>query len=74
MPLSGYSEVVRLRQWPGSVGQAREDSLIAIDSLSRDMAVSRVRLRIREHTFVDYLTLANVDGVFGIVAETWHEI
>ena len=74
MPVSDYREVIRLRQSPASVGQPRDDSMISIDFLSPDMAVSKVRLRIHDHTFLDHLTLANVDGRFRIVAKTWHEI
>jgi len=74
MPVSDYREVIRLRQSPASVGQPRDDSMISIDFLSPDMAVSKVRLRIHDHTFLDHLTLANVDGRFQIVAKTWHEI
>ena len=74
MPVSEYREIIRLRQSPASVGQPRDDSLISIDFLSADMAVSKVRLRIHEHTFLDHLTLANIDGAFRIVAKSWHEI
>ena len=74
MPVSDYREVIRLRRSPASVGQPRDDSMISIDFLSPDMAVSKVRLRIHDHTFLDHLTLANVDGRFQIVAKTWHEI
>jgi len=74
MPVSDYREVIRLRLSPASVGQPRDDSMISIDFLSPDMAVSKVRLRIHDHTFLDHLTLANVDGRFQIVAKTWHEI
>lgn len=44
--------------------------------MSRPTRLSRpkVRLRIHEHTFVDHLTLAKVDGAFRIVAKTWHEV
>ncbi len=74
MPVSDYREVIRLRQSPASVGQPRDDSMISLDFLSPDMAVTKVRLRIHEHTFLDHLTLANIDGAFRIVAKTWHEI
>ncbi|PPF89252.1 hypothetical protein C5C03_03955 [Clavibacter michiganensis] len=74
MPVGEYREVIRVRQSPASVGQPRDDTMISLDFLSPDMAVSKVRLRIHEHTFVDHLTLAKVDGAFRIVAKTWHEV
>lgn len=74
VPVKDYREVIRLRQSPASVGQPRDDEMISIDFLSPDIVVTKVRLRIHEHTFLDHLTLAKVDGAFRIVAKTWHEI
>jgi hypothetical protein len=48
--------------------------MISLDFLSADIVVTKVRLRFHENTFLDHLTLVEVEGTFRIGARTWHEI
>ena len=74
MPVGTYREIFSRSQSPSSVGQPRDDEMISIDFLSPNSAVAKVRLRVHDTTFMDHLSLVNVDGAFRIVAKTWHVV
>ncbi|HEX7639439.1 MAG TPA: nuclear transport factor 2 family protein [Burkholderiaceae bacterium] len=73
MPVAAYREVIAQRRPPAAAGQPREDALLALDLLSPQAAVAKVRLRIHEHVFVDHLQLMRQGERFVIVAKAWHE-
>jgi hypothetical protein len=71
-PYPAWREVVANRPSPASVGQEREEEIVAIDWLSETAASVHVRLRVLDSMFVDILSF--VDGPQGwqIVAKVWH--
>ena len=73
MPVAAYREVIAHRRPPAAAGQPREDALLALDLLSPEAAVAKVRLRIHEHVFVDHLVLMRQGERFVITAKAWHE-
>ena len=71
-PYPAWREVVAHRASPASVGQQRIDEVLAIDWLSDDAAVVRVRLTILDSVFVDQLSFVNGPDGWQIVAKVWH--
>jgi hypothetical protein len=72
--VSEYREVVHRRRSLVSVGRPRDDETICPDFLTPDIVVTKVRLRNQEHSFLDDLSLAKVDGTFRIDSKVWHAI
>jgi hypothetical protein len=71
-PYPAWREVVANRPSPASVGQVRDDGVLATDWLSEDAAVVRVRLRVLEQIFVDQLSFVRGPEGWRIVAKVWH--
>ena len=71
-PYPAWREVVAHRASPASVGQQRIDEVLAVDWLSNDAAVVRVRLTILDSVFVDLLSLVRGPAGWRIVAKVWH--
>jgi hypothetical protein len=71
-PFPEWREVVANRPSPASVGQAREEEVVAIDWLSQDAASVRVRLRVLDQIFVDLLSFVHGERGWQIVAKVWH--
>ena len=71
-PYPAWREVVAHRASPASVGQQRIDEVLAIDWLSDDAAVVRVRLTILDSVFVDQLSFVRGPAGWRIVAKVWH--
>jgi hypothetical protein len=71
-PFPAWREVVANRPSPASVGQAREEEVVAIDWLSENSASVRVRLRVLDEIFVDHLSFVLGPHGWQIVAKVWH--
>ena len=71
-PFPQWREVVAHRPSPASVGQARDEQILAIDWLSDRAAVARVRLRVLDSVFVDQLSFVDGPDGWQIVAKVWH--
>lgn len=71
-PFPQWREVVAHRASPASVGQVREEEILAVDWLSDRAAVVRLRVRVLERTFVDHLSFVNGPDGWQIVAKVWH--
>lgn len=67
-----YREVLGKRASPASRGALRRDEVLLIDVASRDMVFTKVRLRINEWTFVDYLTWHRFGGLWLITSKGFH--
>ena len=63
---------VAKRKSPASAGLSPENDIILVDWLSDTSAVVKVRIRIHNNVFVDYLNFV-FDGMkFMIVSKIWH--
>lgn len=71
-PREEYRELMRARRSPEQNGSPRDDTVLRIDTLSPEMAVAKVRLRLNDNIMVDYLNLLLVDGLWMIVAKLYH--
>lgn len=71
-PFAQWREVVANRKSPASVGQERDEEILAIDWLSDAAAVVRVRLRVLDSIFVDHLSFVDGPDGWQIVAKVWH--
>jgi hypothetical protein len=72
--LAEYVLVVAARQSPASRGEARRDSIDAIELAGENTALARVRCSIGSRDFVDFLTLVRTDGVWRIIAKVFQII
>ncbi|WP_405165396.1 nuclear transport factor 2 family protein [Nocardia sp. NBC_01499] len=71
-PRDEYRELMRARRAPEQNGAARDDIVLAIDMLSPEMAMAKVRLRLNDNIMVDYLNLLLVEQRWMIVAKLYH--
>ena len=71
-PAATYREVLSKRQAPKSAGAPREEEILMIDFTSSDQALAKVRVRIHQNVFVDYLTFLKIDGEWRITAKAFH--
>ena len=55
-PAAQYKEVLGGRQSPKSLGAPREEQILLLDLASPTMALAKVRVRINDVFFVDYLS------------------
>jgi Putative lumazine-binding len=72
--MAEYVLVVAARQSPASRGEARRDSIDAIELAGENTALARVRCSIGSRDFVDFLTLVRTDGVWRIIAKVFQII
>ena len=66
-----YREVLSKRQSPKSLGAAREEEVVQMDIASESHAWAKVRVRIKQTVFIDYLTLLKLDHGWRIVSKTF---
>jgi hypothetical protein len=69
-----YREILRARTPPRSVGSPREDELIQIDLASPTQALLKLKVRISEMVFIDYLTLLKLEQGWRIVSKIYHRV
>lgn len=68
---AAYREVLATRSSPKSLGQPREESVIASFALSEDIALLRVRVRIGPKVFQDHLNFVRSDGDWKLAAKLY---
>lgn len=71
-PREEYRELMRARRSPEQNRAPRNDAVLTIDTLSPEMAMAKVRLRLNDNIMVDYLNLLLVEGRWMIVAKLYH--
>jgi hypothetical protein len=71
-PAETYREVLAGRSSPRSVGAPREDQVLLIDLASPTQALVKLRVRVNQTVFVDYLTYHRVDGDWRVTAKAYH--
>jgi hypothetical protein len=72
--LDDYRTILSQRTSPAALGAPREDELIAIDVASPTQALIKLKLRIDQAAFLDYLTLLRVNDGWRIVSKTYHKM
>jgi hypothetical protein len=71
-PATTYREVLASRPSPRSVGAPREEQLLLIDLASPTQALVKLRVRVNQAVFVDYLTYHRVDDDWRVTAKAYH--
>lgn len=71
-PAAQYKEVLAGRQSPKALGSPREEQLLLLDITSSAQALAKVRVRINEFVFVDYLCYHKIDDAWRITAKAYH--
>ena len=68
-PAAQYKEVLATRQSPKSLGAPREEQILFLDIAAPGQALAKVRVRINQNVFVDYLTYHKIDGAWLITSK-----
>ena len=71
-PAETYREALASRPSPRSVGAPREEQLLLIDLASPTQALVKLRVRVNQAVFVDYLTYHRVDDDWRVTAKAYH--
>ncbi len=72
MPIGKYIEVVRNRVAPVKSGARRDERLVSLAVPSVDNAVLTATILILGKSFTDQLVMLKTEGVWQIVAKTYH--
>lgn len=71
-PAAQYKEILAGRTSPKALGSPREQQIILLDFTSPTQALAKVRVRINDMVFVDYLTYHKIDGLWRVTAKAYH--
>jgi putative lumazine-binding protein len=71
-PAAQYKEVLAGRKSPKALGAPREEQLLLLDAASPTQALAKVRVRINDMVFVDYLSYHKVNGAWLITSKAYH--
>lgn len=71
-PAAQYKEVLAGRTSPKAQGAPRETKVIMLDFTSDTQALAKVRVRIGEMYFVDYLSYHKINGSWLITSKAYH--
>lgn len=71
-PAAQYKEVLAGRTSPKAQGAPRETQVIMLDFTSDTQALAKVRVRIGEMYFVDYLSYHKINGSWLITSKAYH--
>jgi hypothetical protein len=71
-PAPQYKEVLAGRRSPKVAGAPREEQVLLLDFTSPTQALAKVRVRIHDMVFVDYLSYHKVDGRWLITSKAYH--
>jgi hypothetical protein len=71
-PAAQYKEVLAGRQSPKALGAPREEQILLLDFASPTQALAKVRVRINDMVFVDYLSYHKIDGGWLITSKAYH--
>jgi hypothetical protein len=67
-----YKEVLAGRTSPKAQGAPREHQVIMMDFTSDTQALAKVRVRINDMYFVDYLSYHKIDGIWLVTSKAYH--
>jgi len=71
-PAAHYKGVLAGRSSPQSLGSRREEQVLMLDMASPTQALAKVRVRINDMVFVDYLSYHKIDGRWLITSKAYH--
>ena len=71
-PAAQYKEILAGRKSPKSLGSPREEQVLLLDIASPTQALAKVRVRINDMVFVDYLSYDKVDDRWLITSKAYH--
>ena len=71
-PAQNYKEILDQRPSPKSLNAPREEEILLIDFASSTQAFAKVRVRINDEVFVDYLVFHRIDGAWMITSKAFH--
>jgi hypothetical protein len=71
-PAAQYKEVLAGRTSPKALGAARDEQVLLLDFSSATQALAKVRVRINDMVFVDYLSYHKINGVWLVTSKAYH--
>ena len=71
-PAAQYKEVLAGRTSPKALRSTREEQLLLLDSTSPSQALAKVRVRINDMVFVDYLSYHKIDNTWLVTSKAYH--
>jgi Putative lumazine-binding len=71
-PAAQYKEMLASRKSPKAQGAPREEQLLLLDIASSMQALAKVRVRINDMVFVDYLSYHKIDGSWLVTSKAYH--
>ena len=71
-PAAKYRAIIKGRESPQVLGAKREQEIIQVDLASATQAFAKVKVRINEMLFIDYLTALKLTDGWRIVSKTYH--
>lgn len=71
-PAAQYKEVLAGRKSPKAQGAPREEEVLMLDFASPTQALAKVRVRIGEMVFVDYLSYHRIGGEWLVTSKAYH--
>jgi Putative lumazine-binding len=69
-----YRQLLAGRESPKTLGSQREEALLQIDIASPTQAFAKVKVRINQMVFIDYLSLLKLKQGWRIVSKTYHRV
>jgi len=71
-PAPQYKQVLAGRTSPKAQGAPRETQVLMMDFTSPTQALAKVRVRIGDMFFVDYLSYHKIDGLWLVTSKAYH--
>jgi hypothetical protein len=71
-PAAQYKEILAGRKSPKALGAPREEQILLLDFASPTQALAKVRVRINDMRFVDYLSYHKIGANWVITAKAYH--
>ena len=70
-PRDEWLEAVRKRPWPQARGLARVDHILAVEQISKNLALIKVKCAIPPRYFTDLLSFVKLDGEWRIAQKVF---
>jgi hypothetical protein len=71
-PAAQYMEVLAGRKSPKALGAPREEEVLLLDFASPTQALAKVRVRIGDMVFVDYLSYHRIGDAWLVTSKAYH--
>lgn len=69
-----YCQLLAARESPRKLGSRREEAILHIDIASSTQAFAKVKVRINQMVFIDYLSFLKLKQGWRIVSKTYHRM